>query len=136
MYNKTKGLPVPDLGALREGPNPGRSPPQQPVSELDVRAGRYRSGPLARTGLTITRSGQAQAHAKLGQGANKLPMYSVVARGSVLFTELQPDSERSQVAARSFLFAEFQLNRESELYLFRRAASPLSPSAPESPLAR
>jgi hypothetical protein len=54
----------------------------------------------------------------------------------VLFTELQPDSERSRVAARSFLFAEFQLNRESERYLFSGAESPLSPSAPESPLAR
>ncbi len=40
-----------------------------------------------------------------------------------VLTELHPDSERSRVAARSVLFAEFQLNRESELHLFSGAAA-------------
>ncbi len=74
---------------------------------------------------------------KVGSAVATEPESRVAAQArSVLFTELQPDSERSRVAARSFLFAEFQLNRGSELYLFSGAASPLSPSASESPLDR
>ena len=45
----------------------------------------------------------------------------------VLFTELQPDSERS------FIFAEFQLNRESELYLYSGAAARASIEPRRSP---
>ena len=45
---------------------------------------------------------------------------------------MQPDSERSRVAARSVLFAdsEFQLNRESELHLFSGAAARAFDQAP------
>jgi hypothetical protein len=56
----------------------------------------------------------------LDQG--KLPPVMAARSVRVLFAELQPDSERSP-SRRSLGPAEFQLNRESELYLLSGAAA-------------
>ncbi len=83
--------------------------------ELPLSVRQPASGPQAQ-GLAH----RASSSAKVGSAVATEPesRLGVAAQArSVLFTELQPDSERSRVAARSFLFAEFQLT-ESLSYIY------------------